>query len=64
MTIDELNSSIRADLQASERRDDHAMRAAIFRLRLAEFHALHGMVPVRAQELADAINGVVALIRK
>ena len=64
MTIDELNRAIRADLQASDRREDHAMRAAIFRLRLAELSAHEHLPFYILDELVDAINGVVDLIRK
>ena len=64
MTIDELNRAIRADLQASERREDHAMRSAIFRLRLAEL-STHEHLPFYVlDELGEAIQGVVDLIRK
>ena len=64
MTIDELNRAIRADLQASDRREDHAMRSAIFRLRLAELSAYEHLPLCIFDELVEAINGVVDLIRK
>ena len=65
MTIEELDSAIRADVAAQDRRTEQRqpMRAALLRLRIAEVTAVRLLPTAEADELAEAIQGVVDLIR-
>ena len=64
MTIEELDSAIRADVAAQDRRtaQRQPMRAALFRLQLAAFNADNWLPERITQELTAAIQGVVDLI--